>query len=165
MLNLTLDLNAKLHRLFQYWNLNSICAHNFTKFSLLRAYVSLHKFDITVCQRHILVPVDKGLEISRYYLISSAHLSNKKRGGICIYYKNFLPLKVIGVRLLAECIAFDLIISSKLCSFVALYRSPSQSQEDFALFPDNFKMTLDLDSKKKPFLLVALGDFKAKLSQ
>ena len=29
-----------------YWNLNSICAHNFTKLPLLRAYVSVHKFDI-----------------------------------------------------------------------------------------------------------------------
>ena len=165
MLNLTLDLNAKLHRPFQYWNLNNICAHNFTKLSLLRAYVSLHKFDITVCQRHILIPDDESLKISGYYLISSVHLSNKKRGGICIYYKNFFPLKVTGVRLLEECIAFDLIISNKLCSFVALYRSPSQSQEDFALFPDNFEMTLDLDSKKNPFLLVVLGDCNAKLSQ
>ena len=106
MLNLTLDLNAKLHRPFQYWNLNNICAHNFTKLSLLRAYVSLHKFDITVCQRHILIPDDESLKISGYYLISSVHLSNKKRGGICIYYKNFFPLKVTGVRLLGECIAF-----------------------------------------------------------
>ena len=79
------------------------------------------------------------------------------RGGICIYYKNFLPLKVTGVRLLEECITFDLIISNKLCSFVALYRSPSQSQDDFAAFSDNFEMTLDLVSKKNPILIVVLG--------
>ena len=29
-----------------HWNLNSICAHNFAKLSLLRAYVSVQKFDI-----------------------------------------------------------------------------------------------------------------------
>ena len=29
-----------------HWNLNSICVHNFAKSSLLRAYVSVHKFDI-----------------------------------------------------------------------------------------------------------------------
>ena len=98
-------------------------------------------------------------------MIRSDHPSNKKRGGICIYYKNFLPLKLTGVRLLDECIAFHLIISNKLCSFVALYRSPSQSQDDFATFSDNFEMTLDLVSKKNPSLLVGLGDFNAKLSQ
>ena len=95
----------------------------------------------------------------------SGHPSNKKRGAICIYYKNFLPLKVAGVRLLEECIAFDLIISNKLCSFVAFYRSPSQSQDDFATFYDNLEMTLDLASKKNPFLFVVLGDFNAKLNQ
>ena len=92
-------------------------------------------------------------------MISSDHPCNKKRGGI-----NLLPLKVTGVRLLEECIAFDLIISNKLCSFVALYRSPSQSQDDFATFSDNFEMTLDLASKKNLFLLAVLGNFNAKLS-
>ena len=110
-----------------HWNLNSICAHNFTKLSLLRAYVSVHKFDIICLSETYLDSSndDVSLEISGYCLIRSDHPSNKKRGGIWIYYKNFLPLKVTGVRLLKECIAFDLIISNKLCSFVALYRSPS----------------------------------------
>ena len=150
-----------------HWNLNSICAHNFAKLSLLRSYVSVHKFDI-IClsETYLDSSIDvESLEIPGYYLIRSDHPSNKKRGGICIYYKNFLPLKVTGVRLLEECIAFDLIISNKLCSFVALYRSPSQSQDDFATFSDNFEMTLDLVSKKNPFLIVVLGDFNAKLSQ
>ena len=107
---------------------------------------------------------DESLEVSGYYLIRSDHPSNKKRGWIYIYYKNLLLLKVKGVRLLEECIAFDLIISNILCSFDALYRSPSQSQEDFATFSDNFEMTLDFVSKKNPFLLVVLGDFNAKVS-
>ena len=102
---------------------------------------------------------DENLGISRYYLICSDHPSNKKHGGICIQYKNFFPFKVTGVRLLEECITSDLIISNKLCSFVALYRSPSQSQDDFTTFYDNFEMTLDLATKKNAFLL---GDFSAK---
>ena len=92
-------------------------------------------------------------------MIRSDQPSSKKRGGICIYYKNFLPLKVTGVRFFEECIAFNLIISNKLCSFDALYRSPSQSQDDLTAFSDNFEMTLDLALKKNPFLLVVLGDF------
>ena len=110
-----------------HWNLNSICAHNFAKLSLLRAYASMHKFDI-IClpETYFDSSIDNGsLKISGYYLIRSDHPSNKKRGGICIYYKNFLPLKVTGVRLLEECITFDLIISNKLCSFVVLYGSPN----------------------------------------
>ena len=135
--------------------------------SLLRAYVSAHKFDIICLSETYLDSSIDGvsLEISGYYLIRSDHPSNKRRRGICIYYKNFLLLKVTGVRPLEECIAFDLIISNKLCSFAALYRSPSQSQDNFAKFSDNFEMTLDLVSNKNPFLLAVLGDFNAKLSQ
>ena len=98
-------------------------------------------------------------------MIRSHYPSNKKRGSICIYYKNFLSLKVIGDRLLEECTAFGLIISNKLCSFVTLYRSPSQSQDYFATFSDNFEIILHLVSKKNPFLLVVLGSFNAELSQ
>ena len=150
-----------------HWSLNSICAHNFAKMSLLRPYVSVHKFDkIFLSETYLDSSInDESLEISGYYLIRSHHPSNKKCGGICIYYKNFLPLKVTGFRLLEECLDFDLIIRSKLCNFVALYTSPSQSQDDFATFSDNFEMTLDLDSKKNSFLLVVLDDFNAKLSQ
>ena len=150
-----------------HWNLNNICAHNFTKLSLLRAFVSVHKFDI-ICLSEIYLDSsidDVSLEISGFYLIHSDHPSNKRRGGICIYYKNFLPLKATGVRLLEECIAFDLITNRKLCRFVALYRSPSQPQDNFATFSDNFEISLDLVSKKIPFLIVVLGDFNAKLSQ
>ena len=98
-------------------------------------------------------------------MIRSDHPSNKKRGSICICYKNFLPLKVTGVCLLEGFIAFDLIISKKHYFFVAFYRSPSQSQDDFSTFSENLEITFDLLSKKNQFLLVVLGDFNAKLSQ
>ena len=129
--------------------------------------MSVHKFDITcLSETYLDSSVDhRSLEISGYYLIHSNDLFRKKNGGICIYYKKFPHLKVTGVCLLEECIAFDLIISNKLCSFVALYRSPSQSQDDFATFFDNLEMILELVSKKNPFLLVVLSDFSAKLSQ
>ena len=118
--------------------------------------MSVHKFDIICLSETYLDSSidDESLEISGYSLIRSDHPSNKKRGGICISYKNFLPLKVTGVRLLEECIAFELITRNRLCSFVALYRSPSQSQDDFATFSDNFVITLDLVSKKNHFCLL-----------
>ena len=137
-----------------HWNHNSISAHNFAKLSLLRAYANVHKFDV-ICLSETYLDFsidDESLEISGYCLIRSDHPSNKKRGGICIYYQNFLPLKVTGVRLLDEYIAFDLIISNKFCN-------------NFATFSDNLEMTLHLVSNKNPFLVVVLGDFNAKLSR
>ena len=44
-----------------HWNLNNICAHNFAKLSLLRAYVSMHKFNIICLPEAYLDPsIDNG---------------------------------------------------------------------------------------------------------
>ena len=82
-----------------HWNLNSICAHNFAKLSTLRAYVRVHKCNIICLSETYLDSSidDENLEISGYYLIRSDHPSIKICGGICIYHKNILPLKVTGV--------------------------------------------------------------------
>ena len=77
-----------------------LCARNFAKLPLLKAYVSVHKFDIICLLETYLNSsiYDESLNISGYFLICSDHSSNERRGGICIYYRNFLPLKVTGVR-------------------------------------------------------------------
>ena len=49
-----------------------------------------------------------------------------------------------------------------MCSFLCLYRSPSQTRDIFETFADNFELTLDPIIKKNPFLIVALGHFNAK---
>ena len=57
----------------------------------------------------------------------------------------------------------ELKISDKLCRFVALYRSPSQTQNDFLQFPQNFELTLEKLPENNAYLLVAIGDFNAEL--
>ena len=53
-------------------------------------------------------------------------------------------------------------IEDKLCNFVALYRSPSHSQDEFEIFAKNLELNLDAISVKNPFLTVVLGDFNVK---
>ena len=97
-------------------------------------------------------------------MIRSDHPSNAKPRGVCIYYKSSLPLRVINIGFLHECLSFELQNGDKICTFVALYRSPSQSQDDFETFVDNFEMTFELLAQKSPFLLAAIGDFNANSS-
>ena len=73
-----------------------------------------------------------------------------------------MPLRVLDVQYLHECIHFELKIGDKLCNFVALYRSPSQTQDAFEKFSDNLELNLGTLSQKNPFLVVAIGDFNAK---
>ena len=74
------------------------------------------------------------LVISGYNLIRSNHPSNRKPGGVFLYYKNYLPLIVLNISYLKECLNFELKIDDKSCNLIALYRSPNQSQNEFETF-------------------------------
>ena len=100
--------------------------------------------------------------ISGYDLYRADHPFNVTLGGICIYYKNLFPLKVTNIQYLKEYINFEMKIEDKLCNFVALYRSPSHSQDKFEIFAKNLELNLDAISVKNPFLTVVLGDFNVK---
>ena len=56
---------------------------------------------------------------------------NNKGGGVSIYYKNFLPLRLLNVQYLQECINFELKIGGKTCNYMSLCKSPSQIQDEF----------------------------------
>ena len=105
---------------------------------------------------------DDNLEISGYTLVYSDHPSNTKRGGVCLYYKNNLSLRVINIGYLNECLTLELNVGGKTCNFVVLHRSLSQSQDEFENFSDNFEMTLDILVQKNPFLMTTIGNFNAK---
>ena len=46
--------------------------------------------------------------------------------------------------------------------FVALFRSPSQDQDEFYSFSKNLEKTLDKLALNNPFMFVAIGDLNAK---
>ena len=83
----------------------------------MKAYISLHKFDIIYLSETYLdstVPIDDdNLAISRYNLIRSDHPSNTKHGSVCLYYKNDLQLRVVNVSYLKEWLNFELKIGNK----------------------------------------------------
>ena len=98
------------------------------------------------------------LEIPRCNLVCSDHPSDNKLGAVYIYYKASLPLRVIDICLLQECITFEVMIGDKQCNFVALYRSLSQYQNELDYFPKRLEML----ALKNPFALVAIGNLNAK---
>ena len=105
---------------------------------------------------------DDNLEISGYMLFHSDHPSNTRRRGVRLYYKNNLLLRVVNIGYLNECLTLELKVGDKICNLVVLYRSPSDSQDEFETFCDNFEMTLDILVQNNPFLMTAIGDFNAK---
>ena len=93
------------------------------------------------------------------------NLSNRKRRGVCIFYKATLPLRVVNISNLNECINFEVSIAIKICCFINLYRSPSHTQDEFQIFRSNLELNLDSLSGCNPFLTIMIGDFNAKSKQ
>ena len=68
---------------------------------------------------------DGNLEVPEYTLVRADNPNNTMRSVVCIYYLNSLPLKVLAIQFLNECINFEINIGGKVCNFLFLYRSPS----------------------------------------
>ena len=152
-----------------HWNLNSIASHSFIKVSLLKAYMTIYNYDFICLSETYLdssIPSDdNNLEIPGYDLIRADHPSNSKREGVCVFYRNSLPLKILDIFYLQECNVFELKIAKKFCKIESLYRLPNQSQDEFETFTNKLEIILDKIFETNPFLVIALGNFNVKLSQ
>ena len=93
-----------------HWKLNSNSAHNFIKISLLKSCIATHKLDVICLSQTFpdssISNDDVNLEIPVYDLFRADHPSNVKRGSLCIYYRNSVPLKILNIQYLHECINF-----------------------------------------------------------
>ena len=101
-----------------HWNRTSLTAHNYLKVSLLRAYVAIKKFDVVCLSQPYLICLT--YLVMKIFIFSAITYSGptihqmQKKGGICIYLKNSLPLKVLDIQLLQECINFEIKIADKM---------------------------------------------------
>ena len=81
---------------FCHWNLNGLTAHDSTKILLFQAYITQHNYDIICLTETFLnssiLSDDNRTKIEGYNLIRSDHPSDSKKGGVCIYYKEHIPL-------------------------------------------------------------------------
>ena len=120
-----------------HWNLNGTLAQSYTKVSLLTAYNFFHNFNVICVSETILnsktAPNDLNLEIRGYNTFLDDHPSKSKRGDVCIFYKAKLPLKVVNISNLNQCINSKFTIANKICSYVHHHRSPSQTKDEFKI--------------------------------
>ena len=70
-------------------------------------------------------------------------------------------LKVLSTNFLKEYINFEVSIGSETCRFIHLYRSPSQSEDEFHDFLTNLEKILDDSFNSNPFLTTVIGNFNA----
>ena len=158
-----------------HWNLNSIAAENFVKVPaenfvkvpLLEAYVTANKFDIICLSETFLNSTflndDLRLSLNGYSLLRADHPSDTKKGGVCIFYKDHLPISLKpNLIILNECLVCEFKAGKKRCFITVLYRSPSQSIEEFSQFKKRWEQTMIYINKHNPYISIFVGDFNAR---
>ena len=129
-----------------HWNLNSLSAHNFSKLKQLKAYILMYKHDFIRLSETYLdsaIP-DSLLEIDGYNLVRADHPNNIKRGGVCIYYKESLPIRVISLPYFKEALLLEMTDNNEKIIVSVIYRSPSQNNSEFDSFLSNLEQLLTL---------------------
>ena len=155
---------------FCHWNLNGITAHHSIKISLLQAYITQRNYDIICLSETFLNSSfqsdDDKIKIDGYNLIRSDHPSDSKRGGVCIYYKEHIPLiKRDDLYTLDNCLVTEIRSQNEKCFFSCIYRSPSQNRDEFENFCLKFDLLLKKINTEFPLCSVIRGDFNAHCSR
>ena len=140
--------------------------HNFSKLTQLKAYISIYKHDfICLSETYLDSSITGGiLEIDEYDLIRSDHPNDLKRGGVCIYHKESLPVRAINIPYLKEALLLEMTCNNKKVIVSVIYCSPSQNNCEFDSFLRSVERLLSDIKKSKPFLSVITGDFNARSS-
>ena len=120
---------------FCHWNLNSILSENCFKVSLLKSFNALHNYDFICLSETFLSPSVSFtldfLDIDCYNIVRSDHPSGSKRKGVCCYFKESLPIRILKITPMTECLVLEMLYN-KLYIVSVIYRSPSQPSQELA---------------------------------
>ena len=97
-------------------------------------------YDLCLSQTYLDSPIPSdhvSLELDGYKLVRADHPNSVKRSGVCVYYKESLPVRLINVPYLQEALPLELNDQNKKNNY-SLYRSPSQKSKEFGSSLTNF---------------------------
>ena len=151
-----------------HWNVNSLLPQNFSKVSQIEAYNSLYNHDfICISETYFdssVLDGDRSFELNGYNLIRADHPSNAKRGGVCIYYKESLGVRVVKLSNLSQCIMCEVSVQNCKGYTGVVYRSPRQNNIEFENFLSDFDELLSKTVSSNSLFTLILGDFNARSS-
>ena len=124
-----------------HWNLNSLAVHNFKKLGLLETFNTINKFDkICAFESYLdstFSPDNEDINIKGYKLVRADHANNIKRGGLCVYFRESLPFRVVPNHHLSECLILEVNLTNKKGYLVSFYCSPNKNPDELELFLTN----------------------------
>jgi exonuclease III len=153
---------------FATWNVDSLLANQKdTKKDYIESIDSVHKFDIFgICESYLRgsIPPEK-LNIQGFAepLRADSKATGRARGGVCLYYKEHLPLRRReDLEILNELIVVEISLNRKKILIALTYRSPSQSPDQFNEWMAKLESLNDKMMAEKPDSIIFTGDFNAR---
>ena len=95
-------------------------------------------------------------------MVRPNHPNNIKRGDVCAYVRESLPVRVVLNHHLSECLILEVNLKNKKGYLVSLYCCPNQNPDEFELFLTNLENFLADITNRNPHFMLLLGDFNAK---
>ena len=149
---------------FCHWNLNGVA-----EVSLLQGYITECNFDICLSEtfpNSSLDSEDDRLKIEGYNLRRSDHPSGSKKGGVCVYYKEHIPLvRRDDLCTLNNCLVTEICLENEKCFLTCLYWSPNQTQHEFENFCTNLNSFIDHINNELGICSIVTGDLNARCSK
>ena len=156
---------------FATWNIDSLLARDGVKKSYIECLQSLHNFDIFgLCESYLTnnTNVDD-LEIEGFAKLPMradcklATPQSRPRGGVCLYFKENLPIKRRNdLEFPDETICAEISLNRKKIIYLLSYRSPSQSLADFKSYMYKLQTFFIKASAENPSIIIITGDFNAR---
>ena len=104
--------------------------------------------------------------INGYSLLKVDHPSNSKRGGVCLSFKEHLPLITRNyLSILQERLVTEIILDIEKCCLTCSYRSPNQNHEESKNFSTNLDLLLSNVNENHSTCSIFMGNFNAKCSK
>ena len=149
-----------------HWNPDSFAAHNFEKVGLLEVHNTINVFDIICASESYLDSTfssdNEDINMKGYKLVRADHTNNTKKGGVCAYFRESLPVLVVPNHHLSECLILKILLKNKKGYLVSLYRSPNQNLDEFQFFLTSLENLLADITSRNPHFMLLLGDFNVK---
>ena len=148
---------------FCNWNLNTLSKGDFYRVSLLEAHNTEFKYDIiSLCETSLndTIQVPDNI-LPGYKFHSCNHPDGNRSGGVGIFFKETLPLRIREDLSFDECIVSELIFGRKKIFFTVLYRNPHSKANtiEFDLFLENLENLYVKIKDEKPYATFFTGDF------
>ena len=148
------------------WNVNSIAKDNFQRVRLIEAHNSIYNYDIiSTCETSLNDSIKlPDCLLDGYTFVPSNNPTNTRHGGVGLFYKNSLPVKIRNYLAFDEAIVLELNFGRIVLFFTVLYRSRAfnHTSPEFMDFLSNFTNLYSKIKNENPYASFFTGDFNGQ---